>query len=49
MKTSDTKKVVKIFCEAVLIFKKYFANGIQDLFLFLQKKAFKFPSSEDYG
>jgi hypothetical protein len=47
MKTSETKKVVKIFCEAFFIFKKYFASTIQDLFSFLQKRLFKFPSSED--
>jgi hypothetical protein len=47
MKTSETKKFVKIFCEALLIFKKYFASTIHDLFSFLQKRLFKFPSSED--
>jgi hypothetical protein len=36
-----------IFCEAFLIFKKYFASAIQDLFSFLQRRLFKFPSSED--
>jgi hypothetical protein len=47
MKTSETKKFVKIFCEAVLILFKYFALAIQDLFSFLQKTLFKFLSSED--
>jgi hypothetical protein len=47
MKTLETKKFVKIFCEAFLIFKKYFASTTQDLFSFLQKRLFKFPSSED--
>jgi hypothetical protein len=36
MKTSETKEFVKIFCEAFLIFKKYFASTIQELFAFLQ-------------
>jgi hypothetical protein len=44
MKPSKTKK---IFCEAFLIFKKNFASTIQELFSFLQKRLFKFPSSED--
>jgi hypothetical protein len=35
MKTSETKKFVKIFSEAFLIKKKYFASAIQDLFSFL--------------
>jgi hypothetical protein len=47
MKTSETKKFVKIFCEAFFILKKYFAKAIHDLFSFLQKRLFKFPSSED--
>jgi hypothetical protein len=47
MKASETKKFVKIFCEAFLIFKKYFASTIQDLFSFYKKRLFKFPSSED--
>jgi hypothetical protein len=38
LKTSETKKYVKIFCEAFLILKKYFASIIQDLFSFLQKR-----------
>jgi hypothetical protein len=42
MKTSEAKKCVKVFCEAFLIFKKYFASTIQDLFSFLQKRLFKF-------
>jgi hypothetical protein len=46
MKTSE-KKSVKVFCEAFSIFKKYFAKAIQDLFSLLQKRLFKFPSSED--
>jgi hypothetical protein len=37
MKTSETKKF-KIFCEAILILKKYFASTFYDLFSFLQKK-----------
>jgi hypothetical protein len=40
MKTFETKKVVKIFCEAFWIFKKYFASIIQDLSSFLHKKGF---------
>jgi hypothetical protein len=36
MKTFETKKFVKIFFEAFLSFKKYFASAIQD-FSFLQK------------
>jgi hypothetical protein len=47
VKTSETKTFVKFFCEAFLIFKKYFASTIQDLFSFLQKRLFKFPCSED--
>jgi hypothetical protein len=47
MKTSETKKFVKNFCEAFLLKKKYFASTIQDLFSFLQNRLFKFPSSED--
>jgi hypothetical protein len=47
MKASETKKFVKIFCEAFFILKKYFSEAIQDLFSFLQKRLFKFPSSED--
>jgi hypothetical protein len=47
MKTSETKKLVKIFCEAFLIVEKYSASAIQDLFSFLQKRIFKFQSSED--
>jgi hypothetical protein len=49
MKTSETKKFLKIFFdEAYLIFKKIFASTIQGLFSFLQKRFFKFPSSEDF-
>jgi hypothetical protein len=40
MKTSETQKFINIFCEAFLIFKKYFASTIQDLFSFFSKKAF---------
>jgi hypothetical protein len=40
MKASETKKFVKVFCEAFLIFEKYFASAILDLFLFLPKKTF---------
>jgi hypothetical protein len=47
MKTFEAKKFVKIFCVAILIFNKSFASTIQDLFSFLQKRLFKFPSSED--
>jgi hypothetical protein len=47
MKTTETKKFVKIICEAFLIIKKYFASTIQDLFSFLQQRLFKIPSSED--
>jgi hypothetical protein len=47
MKTSETKKFVKIFCEAFLIFERCLASTIQDLFSFLQKRLLKFPSSED--
>jgi hypothetical protein len=47
MKTSESKKFVKMFCEAFLILKKYFASPSQDLFAFLQKMLLKFPSSED--
>jgi hypothetical protein len=43
MKTSETKKFVEIFCKAFLILKKYLALAIQDLFSFLQKKAFYVP------
>jgi hypothetical protein len=35
MKTSETNKFVKNFCEALLIFQKYFASTIQDLFSFV--------------
>jgi hypothetical protein len=41
MKTSETKKFVKVFCEAFLILKKYFAYVVQDFFSFLQKRVFK--------
>jgi hypothetical protein len=47
MKASETNKFVTIFCGAFLTFKKHFASTIQDLFSFLQKRLFKFPSSED--
>jgi hypothetical protein len=47
IKTSETKMFGKIFCEALLILKKYYSEAIQDLFSFLQKRLFKFPSSED--
>jgi hypothetical protein len=47
MKTSESKKVVKIFCEAFLIFKKIFCLSHPGLISFLQKWLFKFPSSED--
>jgi hypothetical protein len=47
MKTSETKKVVQIFSEVFLMFNKYGASTIQDLFSFLQKRLFKFPSSDD--
>jgi hypothetical protein len=46
MKTSETKKFVKIFCEAFLIFKNSLLKPTR-LFSFLQKRLFKFPSSED--
>jgi hypothetical protein len=46
VKTSETKKFVR-FLRGIFIFKKYFAFTIQDLFSFLQKRLFKFPSSED--
>jgi hypothetical protein len=42
MKTSETR-----FLRGIFYFKKYFALTIQDLFSFLQKRLFKFPSSED--
>jgi hypothetical protein len=32
MKTSETKKLVHIFCEAFIILNKYFASTIQDVF-----------------
>jgi hypothetical protein len=44
MKTSETKKFFKIFCEAFLILKN---TLLKDLFSFLQKRLLKFPSSED--
>jgi hypothetical protein len=47
MKTTETKNFVNIFWEAILIFKKYIASTIQDLFSFLQKRLFKFLSSKD--
>jgi hypothetical protein len=37
MKTSETKKFVKIFCEAFLIFKKYCVSTIQDYFHFYKR------------
>jgi hypothetical protein len=43
MKTSEAKKFVQIFCEAFLIFKKYFASTIQNLFSFIQKRLLKIP------
>jgi hypothetical protein len=48
MKTSKTKKLSKIFCEAFFIFKQIFSLSHPGL-SFLQKRLFKFPSSEDYG
>jgi hypothetical protein len=47
MKTSERKKLVKIFCEEFFILKKYFASTIQDLFSFVQKRLLNFQSSED--
>jgi hypothetical protein len=47
MKTSETKKFVKIFCEACLTSTKDFASTIQDLFSLLQKILFKFSSSDN--
>jgi hypothetical protein len=47
MEISETKRFGKIFCEAFLIFEKYFVLAIQDLFSFLQKRLFKLQSSED--
>jgi hypothetical protein len=47
MKTYETKTLGKIFYEEFLIKKKYFTEAIQDLFSFLLKRLFKFPSSED--
>jgi hypothetical protein len=49
MKTSETKKVFLDFLRGIFDLNKYFASTIQDLFSFLQKRLFKFPSSEDYG
>jgi hypothetical protein len=40
MKTCETKTFVKIFCEAFLIFKNYFASTIQDLYFHFYKKGF---------
>jgi hypothetical protein len=40
MKTSETKKFVKVFFWGFLILKKYFAQAIQDLFSFFTKKDF---------
>jgi hypothetical protein len=36
-KTSETNKFVKIFFEAFLILKKYFASTIKDFFHFYKK------------
>jgi hypothetical protein len=47
MKTADTNKFLKIFCEAFLMGKKYLDSTIQDLFSFLQNRLFKFQISED--
>jgi hypothetical protein len=48
MKTSETKKFVKIFCEAYLIFKKIFCLIHPGLgFIFIKIRLLKFPSSED--
>jgi hypothetical protein len=47
MKTSETKKFAKIFCEAFLIFLKIFCLSHPGLFSFLQTRLLKFPSSED--
>jgi hypothetical protein len=44
MKTSQTKKFDNIFCEAFFILKNILLQPLK----FLQKRLFKFPSSEDY-
>jgi hypothetical protein len=49
MKTSETKKFVETFCEAFLIFKKYFAQAIKDLFSYFTKNAFKIPKQCGLG
>jgi hypothetical protein len=47
MKTSETKKFVKIFCEAFLIFKNILLQPSRTYFNFYKKGYKKFPSSED--
>jgi hypothetical protein len=47
MKTSETKKFVKIFCKSFLIFKKIFCLSHPGLIFIFTKRLFKFPSSED--
>jgi hypothetical protein len=46
MKTSETKKFVKIFWKAFLIFKQIFCFSYPGLLICI-KRLFKFPSSED--
>jgi hypothetical protein len=46
MKTSETKRFGKIFCEAFLIFKQILCLSHPGLIFISTKKAFKFPSSE---
>jgi hypothetical protein len=45
MKTSGTKKVVKIFCKAFMVFKKIFCLRHPGLNFIFKKRLFKFPSS----
>jgi hypothetical protein len=47
MKISETKKFVNIFAGHFGFLKNILVKPFQDLFSFLQKRLFKFPSSED--
>jgi hexokinase len=43
----SNKKVLTNFLRSIFDFKQIFSSTMQDLFSFLQKRLFKFPSSED--
>jgi hypothetical protein len=49
MKTSETEKIVKIFCMAFLFLKIFCLIHPGFILIFHKKRLFKFSSSEDYG